>query len=135
MYNIISIAVTIVILAAVAVFLTILFTSTNEETKAVFGEDSVQFTGMYGETYAYADISSVTLEDNIPAIGEKTNGAGLGDVKKGDWTVDGLGKCRLYVMSANGPYVVMKTNGGCVIISFKDPEKTKGLYESLREKI
>lgn len=133
-YKIIVAVFTVVLIAAAAVFLVYLFSSTNEETTAVFGEDSVEFTGMYGKTYAYADIKGVSLDESIPAVGRKTDGAGLGDVKKGDWEVEGMGKCRLYVMSG-GPYVVMDTSGGYVIISFKDPEKTKALYESLNEKL
>lgn len=134
-YSITGIVFTVVILAAAAVFLIYLFGSTNEDTQAVFGEDSVQFTGMYGKTYAYADIKGVTLKDSIPAVGTKTDGSGLGDVKKGSWNVEGMGNCRLFIMSASGPFVVMDTSGGYVIISCKDAQKTRALYEDLLKKL
>jgi hypothetical protein len=134
-YNIIGIVLTAVVIVAAAVFLVYLFNATNEETEAVFKDDSVEFTGMYGISYAYADIKGVSLEDSIPAVGKKLDGSGLGDVMKGDWDVEGMGKCRLFVMSKTGPYIVMDTSGGYAIISYKDPEKTKALYESLSEKL
>lgn len=125
----------IVMLAVSAAFVIYLFVSTNEETKAVFGESSVQFTGMYGRTYAYADIKGVSLEDAIPALGMKTNGSDFGGARKGDWDVSGMGNCRLYVMLNAGPYIVMDTASGYVIINNKDAEKTKELYRSLLEKL
>ncbi len=130
-YTAISLIAGLVILAGVTVFIFTMFASTSEEPEAVFGGDGVTFLGQYGQTYLYTEINEVSLEDNIPEIGYKKNGAGLGEVKKGDWEADGMGTCRLYIMSDNGPYVVMDTKSGYVIINYSDPEKTKALYEDL----
>ncbi len=127
----IAAAAALIITAGVIVFLFVLFGSTNEETDAVVSPDSVEFTGMYGRTYKFSDIIEIRLDEDMPAATYKYDGSGLGEVKKGDWEVEALGRCRLFVMSAGGSFIVMKTTEGYVIINYKDPEKTKALYEDL----
>jgi hypothetical protein len=129
--RIVGIVLALVLLGASAVFVITLFSATNEEPKALFGENNVEFTGQYGMTYVNSDIESISLEDSIPATGKKLDGAGIGEVKKGDWDVGDWGKCRLFVMSKGAPFVVMKTKSGYVIINYKDPDKTKALYGDL----
>lgn len=131
----IAIAAVLIIVAGAAIFLTNLSNSTNEEATAVISADSVEFTGMYGATYEFSDILEISLDDTIPAAGYKYDGSGLGEVKKGDWEVEGLGRCRLFVMSKNGPFVVMRTTDRYVIVNFKDSEKTKELYNNLLEAV
>jgi hypothetical protein len=121
----------LIIVAGVVIFVISLSGSTNEETQAVIGADSIEFTGMYGATYGFSDIAEIKLEDAMPAAGYKYDGSGLGEVKKGDWEVEGLGRCRLFVMSKTGPFIIMRTAGGYVIINFKGSEKTRELYQSL----
>jgi hypothetical protein len=130
-YTAISLICGLVILAGVSVFILTMFASTSEEPEAVFGGDGVTFLGQYGQTYLYSEINEVSLEDSVPAIGYKKNGAGLGEIKKGDWEVDGMGTCRLFIMSDTGPYVVINTKSGNVIVNYNDSEKTKALYEDL----
>lgn len=130
-YFVISAVAAIAILAGAAVFVMTLFGATNEEPEAIFGDDGVTIVGQYGETYLYTDILNVTLEQSIPKVGSKSNGAGLGEVKKGDWEVEGLGTCRLFIMSDAGPYVITETKSGYVIINYEDQDKTKALYENL----
>jgi hypothetical protein len=135
LYSGIAIAAALIITAGVIVFLITLFDSTNEEPQTIIGADFVEFTGMYGAAYKFSDIHEIRLDDSMPAATYKYNGAGLGEVKKGDYEVEGLGRCRLFVMSETGPYVVIGTTNGYVIINYKESKKTKELYQSLQESI
>lgn len=113
------------------IFVLLMFASTSEEPDAIAGDDGVTILGQYGETILYNDITDVSLVNSIPKIGYKRDGAGLGEIKKGDFDVEGMGECRLFIMSEAGPFVVISTKKGYVIINYKDAEKTKALYEDL----
>ena len=42
------------------------------------------------------------------------------------------GSGQLYINRGVQPYVVVRTRQSFVIVNFKEPERTRGLYESLR---
>jgi hypothetical protein len=119
------------IVVIVAVFVFLLFSSTNKETEVSIQNGTITFSGQYGASYSLADLVEVQKVDSIPTILARTNGAAIGEIKKGNFTVDGLGTCRLYVMSAAGPYLILKFKTNTVIVNFKDAQKTETLYTSL----
>ncbi|MHB1314348.1 MAG: hypothetical protein ACYCX2_02545 [Christensenellales bacterium] len=124
-------AIGILLMAGVIVFVLQLIQGTKADAEVVFREGAMEITGQYGKTYNIADISEVRLYDTIGAIGRKVDGAGLGDIKKGIFEVEGMGSCRLFLHAAGGPYLVVGTDGGYVILNYKDVEKTKNIYEEL----
>jgi hypothetical protein len=131
----ISSIMTVVITVGVIIFLVILFNSTNKETETVLSDTSFEVKGMYGAVYPYKEILSVELKDTIPEITMKTNGAAIGAAKKGYFTVEGLGKCKLFLLSKEGPYVFIKTKDSYVIINYSDKNKTEALYNDLADKM
>jgi hypothetical protein len=86
---------------------------------------------MYGKTINFSDVESIELKDSMPATGAKTNGAGLGQVKKGYFDVGGIGNSLLFVHSDNGPFIFIDTKERMVIINYSDAEKTKTVYQDL----
>ena len=124
----------ILILAGAIVFVFLLMQGTKTEADVVFQDNTIEITGQYGRVYNISDISKVQLADSIPAVGRKVDGAGLGDIKKGFFEVESLGKCRLFIQAAGGPYILMTTSEGNVILNFKDTERTKSVYKTLTEK-
>ena len=122
----------IAILAGVVILIVSLFNSTKKEPEAIISNGSLEITGQYGKTYVLSDITEVSLYDTMPTTVSKKNGAGLGEIKKGDYEVEDLGLCRLFVMSAQGPFLVINTKEGHVIIGFSDADKTRVLYEELK---
>ena len=120
-----------VILAVAGVFVLSVFSATNKETEVKIENGMISFSGQYGASYSLSELSEVQKADSIPPLGTKVNGASLGQVKKGDFKVEGLGTCRLYVQSENGPYLLLKFKSATVIINFKDAQKTLSLYNSL----
>jgi hypothetical protein len=116
-------------------FVFILLQGTKTEAEVILKDQTVEITGQYGKVYNLSDISEVRLADTIPAIGRKANGAGLGDIKKGIWEVEGMGQCRLFIEAAGGPYILLTTSQENVIINFKDAQKTQDLYQTLLKAI
>jgi hypothetical protein len=130
-YTMLSVALGVIILAGVLCFIYFLGQSTTKETEVVLSDTSVEIKGMFSTSIDYEKISSVELKDNIPAIGEKTNGSAIGEVCKGNFMVDGLGECKLYILSSNGPFLYIKADGKYVIINYKDKGTTEKLYDNL----
>ena len=130
-FNIIAAVAGSLILIGAVIFVVLLFGATKQETEAVIDDQTLQITGQYGTSYLLSEIDDIHLSDTIPEIGRKVNGAGLGDTKKGDFEVDGLGTCRLFIHSANGPYLLFNTNSGYVIMNFEDTQKTEALFAEL----
>lgn len=126
-----TVGLTAVILVGVLVFLVYLFSATKNEAEVVVNGTSFEVKGMYGGTFSLKDISSIELKDTMPAVGAKTNGSGLGETMKGYFKVEGLGECLLFIDADNGPYLFITVGGKHIIMSYKDGEKTKQVYQEL----
>jgi hypothetical protein len=85
----------------------------------------------YGTTLAAADITAVSLETKLPRVLARTNGfAGAGTLR-GHFRVEGLGDGRLYVEEGFAPYVLVRLREGFVVVNFREPERTRVLYEEM----
>ena len=83
----------------------------------------------YGDSFAAADITAVSLETQLPRILLRTNGfAGAGTLR-GHFRVEGLGDGRLYVEEGFAPYILVRLRQGFVVVNFREPERTRALYE------
>nr|AIA99591.1 hypothetical protein [uncultured bacterium contig00023(2014)] len=116
-----------------AVGIPVLIATGAQPSKAIIGEDSVTFTGQYGIAIQLDDIAKCELWDDIPRITARTNGLGLGDICKGDFRLDSLGKCRLFIKLGDTPYLYIETKDGRkIIFNSPDPPVTESLFEALR---
>lgn len=104
--------------------------------EAILEENHLRVTGMSGNTFTYDSMEELQLLDNIPNF-RKVAGYNFGNINKGTFQVEGLGRGNLYMHSGNGPFLYIKLKGdrGFVIINYKDRDKTLGLYEDLKERI
>jgi hypothetical protein len=85
----------------------------------------------FGATFPAGDIVSVSLEPRLPRILMKTNGfAGAGTLR-GRFRLEGWGEGRLYVDEGMAPYVVVRLRQGYVVVNFREPERTRALYEEI----
>jgi hypothetical protein len=85
----------------------------------------------YGATFAAADIEAVSLEPRLPRIEMRTNGfAGAGTLR-GWFRVEGWGNGRLYVEQGMAPYVVVRLRQGYVVVNFREPGRTRALFEEV----
>lgn len=125
----------LIIFLGVAIFLFMLINGTKKETEVIIQGNQIAFKGQYGVTDNFEEITDIQLKNDIPAIGMKVNGAGLGEIMKGDFKVEGLGICRLFVHSEKGPFIYMMVDGKYTIINFKDSAKTMAIYEELKKAI
>ena len=107
----------------------------STDTEVTVFDSSFKVEGMYGATYELDSVDTIELKDELPDILEKSNAADIGKVKKGDFKLEGLGLCRLYLISEEGPYLYIKVNDFYVIINHEDKTRTEELYKELSGKI
>lgn len=83
----------------------------KEDTLSLESE-TVVFSGSYGETLSPSDIQSIELVDQLPQITFKTNGFGLGSVRKGYFRTKEKEVVKLILNGDQKPIILMtKTDG------------------------
>lgn len=123
----------LIIISGVVILVMFLFQRTKSEAEVRITENQIEIRGQYGTTINIEDITDILLVETIPSIGKKVNGAGLGEFKKGDFDVEGIGVCRLFLHSKEGPFIYIIVNGNYIIINYKDTSKTASIFKELKE--
>jgi hypothetical protein len=85
----------------------------------------------YGKVFPASDVTGISLLPALPRVLLKTNGFGGGASLRGHFRVEGLGDGRLYVEKGFAPYVLVRLREGFVVVNFREPEKTKALFDEL----
>lgn len=97
----------------------------------VTGENLI-IDGSYRQTVRLDEIKSCELLGQMPKIRIRTNGIGLGKIQIGNFRVEGIGKCRLYLNLRYPPFVHVTTiSGEHIFFNTKNPAFTKELYDAL----
>ncbi len=97
-------------------------------------EESFEITGMYGDEWAYEDITSVELMEKLPVVTVRTNGVGLPTLSKGHFKVKNYGRSLLFIQNGSSPYIYIELKDKKIFINDKDPEQTRLWFEQLSEK-
>jgi hypothetical protein len=87
--------------------------------------------GMYSEEVPMREVVSVSLERALPRVLLRTNGFAMGGRLRGHFRLDQLGSGQLFVEWGAPPYIVVRTRRDFVIVNFKEPERTRELYDVL----
>jgi hypothetical protein len=85
----------------------------------------------YGAEIPITEITGVSMETALPRIRVRTNGFAMRGSLRGHFRLDELGGGQLFVELGTPPYVVVRTRRDFVIVNFKDPASTRGLYANL----
>jgi hypothetical protein len=87
----------------------------------------------YGDAFAAADITAISLERALPRVLVRTSGfAGAGTLR-GRFRVEGLGDVRLFVDEGFAPYLKVRLQRDVVFINFRQPERTRALYAEMAQ--
>jgi hypothetical protein len=121
------------IILCTAIFIMVLVNGTKKEAEVLIKENRIEIKGQFGTAINIKDITGIELIDTIPAVGFKVYGAGLGEIKKGDFNVEGLGTCRLFIHSKEGPFIYIIADNKYTIMNFKDASNTASLHGELKK--
>jgi hypothetical protein len=103
-------------------------------TKTQINGNMIRFTGMYGKEMHVSEIAEVELMDTIPRIVIRTNGFSLGPVHKGNYRLEEFGKCRLYINSVKGKYLIITDiEGFRTILRYKNDQESLRIYERISD--
>jgi hypothetical protein len=91
--------------------------------------------GMYGESYTWGEIRTVTLLEELPEVRMKTNGSALGPHLKGHFRVADHGGVLLHVDTRTPPYILIQTEEEKVIFNLPSSIDTMDLYRELDDSI
>lgn len=92
--------------------------------------DALTIDGLYSTTLARDEIVRLTLDDRLPATSRRSGFSARGHLR-GDFDVEGLGRCRLFVTRHAPPYLVIYTTTRPVIVNYENADRTRALYERL----
>jgi hypothetical protein len=95
------------------------------------GPEGIIISGVYGTTIPHEEITGISLESEIPKILSRNNGFSSGEVRKGNFTLEGMGRGRLYLESSKGPFIFIKTAKSYTIINYKERSQTEALFHTL----
>jgi hypothetical protein len=82
----------------------------------------------YGDAFAAADITGISLEPVLPRVHWKANGFDGAGTLRGRFRVEGLGDVRLFVDLGFAPYLKVRLKQDVVFVNFREPERTRALY-------
>ena len=123
----------IIIIVVISIAMTISFSYSAKPTTVIFSVNNIEFTGKYGITIQADQIKNVELLDNIPHIKIRTNGVGLGNILKGHFTLDEIGRCHLFLRLPNPPYLYIELNNGKkILFNSTDTTYTKNIYQRIQ---
>ncbi len=104
-----------------------------QPTQVAITESHITFTGKYGIELDRDQIREVELCDSIPRIKIRVNGIGLGNILKGEFNLEELGRCRLFLNLPHTPYLYIELeNNKKIIFNSKEPGYTERLYNQIK---
>lgn len=124
-----------ILVLVLAVLIPVYYGSAKDYVITENGSQILIDAAMYDLSIDKNQIVSVSTLDSLPQ-GTRTNGYGGANKSFGHFSLDGYGKCMLYIYHKGGGYIVLKLTGdnpAYVIVNGKTPEDTGALYRSIEE--
>ncbi len=101
----------------------------GKEPEVLIDTDQITISGMYGLTIPIDELTEIQLIEQIPQITARTNGYSVGSILKGNFKLEEYGKGKLFLMSDQGPFILLRSQEDFYIINFNEVDKTMELYE------
>lgn len=103
-----------------------------QEPDITVSNEHIKIGGMYASIVHKEDVSEAILLNSIPKVLSKNNGFDLGNILRGSFTLENIGKGRLYINNGRPPYLYLKLKKGYVIINYNNSERTQELYNEIK---
>jgi len=120
-----------VILAGCALFAILLITGTNKNPEYSIEGGSLVISSQFGTSVQLNTISNLSLTDQFPEIKTRTNGASIGGKHRGEYTLSGGEKARLYIDESAPAFIRFSSEDTVYYLSADSKEDTQALYDQL----
>jgi len=87
--------------------------------------------GFYGEDIPINEIDDLYIEETLPKITFKNNGSSIGNKKKGNFKLEGIGKAKLFVDTSKPPFIYIEWNEKLFIMNTDTRQETEALFEAI----
>ena len=121
--------------AAVIVVVVLMMTNDSKDAQFSVDDSALNITCSFGVSVPLDEIENPELTQDAPQIKNKDNGAGIGSIQKGQYTLEGGVKARLYI-DQKAPVFIRFSHGGEVYyLSAESEDATRALFEKLQSAI
>lgn len=135
MKNKILIPIVLVLVVAFVVFIGTMMARDSKAAKFEITEDALSIQCSFGVDVPLSEIENLSTTDTLPAVGTKTNGAGIGSMQKGQYNLKDGRKARLY-LDKTQPLFITFTQGDTVFFLNTDTqEDSQALFEQLQKAV
>ena len=107
----------------------------SQSSKVEVLPDMLSIEGNYSQTIPYQDIDSVFVVNELPETEYCKDGHNLLRGKRGKYRLENGSVAKFYVLRKKGPYLMMYTDSGLILVNRKTPAETEQLIEELKDKI
>lgn len=130
--NVIVTILVVVVLAMTAVFVISLLAGSKAKPEYTFTENVLNISGQFGADISLSDVEVRQETTLLPEPESKTNGAGIGNIYKGQFKLNGE-KVYLNIMDKTAAsYILITANDGSkYYINCATPEETSALYQEI----
>jgi uncharacterized membrane protein len=128
----ISISILLVIIVVPLVLMAIFMPGMTKERQIDISQDTILISGTWGPEISKDQIIKVTIENKLPKVIMKTNGADINKKLFGKHKLEGYNESVLFIIDNTKPFVaIYLKDGRLILINYEDEKKTQSLYEKI----
>lgn len=122
----------LIVLTGSLLFLGWALFSTTRAPSVTVTSGGLEVDAYYSTSVRRADVVRISLEETLPRP-QRVDGIETNGELRGFFDMEGLGRSRVFVSWQHPPYIVIRTTTQPLVISFKDPERTRALHRELTQ--
>ncbi|NVK33009.1 MAG: DUF3784 domain-containing protein [Rhodobacteraceae bacterium] len=123
----------IFIMLGTLIFVIGMLTYGLQESELIIDDRQIEIEGKYGEIIKFERIDSIRLVNALPVISMKTNGFGLGTIRKGHFRTKSKEQVKLIINSEQKPLLLLTKSDGKKIFYSAKSKTNQELYAELKE--
>jgi len=123
----------ILVALIVAIFVMLAFIpGMTKERQVDINQNTITISGTWGTEISKDQIIKVTIENKLPTVIMKTNGADIKNKLFGKHQLEGYTNSLLFIGDKTKPFVaIYLKDGRLILINYEDKNKTNSLYDSI----
>ena len=103
----------------------------SQPTQYHIADGYLEIRGIYGERINISDDCEISLKHDMPKITFKSNGSSIGSMKKGNFSLEGIGSAKLFLDTSKPPFIYIQSQGRLFILNGDDRKETEELFQAL----